>query len=168
MGSMKRLFLIGGAMGIGKTATSEALANLLPRNVFLDGDWCWKMTPFTVTEETKRMVMENITFLLGQFLKCSAYENVIFCWVMHEQSIIDAILSCIPTDDVRVIPISLVGTPEILTAHLSGDIEKGIRTEDVIGRSLAYLPKYEILNTIKIDVSDLSAEETARKICELI
>ena len=165
---MKRLFLIGGAMGIGKTATSEALAKRLPSNVFLDGDWCWKMTPFTVTEETKGMVMENITFMLGQFLKCSVYENVIFCWVMHEQSIIDAILSRIPTEDVRVIPISLVGTPEVLTAHLTGDIEKGIRTEDVIGRSLAYLPKYESLNTIKIDVSSLSAEETAQRICELI
>ena len=165
---MKRLFLIGGAMGIGKTTTAEALAKILPDNVLLDGDWCWKMTPFTVTEETKRMVMENITFLLGQFLKCSAYENVIFCWVMHEQSIIDAILSCIPTDDVRVIPISLVGTPEILTAHLMGDIEKGIREEDVIGRSLAYLPKYAALDTIKIDVSNLSAEEAAKKICELI
>ena len=166
--TMKRLFLIGGAMGIGKTTTAEALAKILPDNVLLDGDWCWKMTPFTVTEETKGMVMENITFLLGQFLKCSAYENVIFCWVMHEQSIIDTILSRIPTEDVRVIPISLVGTPEALRAHLTGDIEKGIRTEDVIGRSLSYLPKYESLNTIKIDVSALSAEDAARKICELI
>ena len=24
--------------------------------------------------------------------QCSAYENIIFCWVMHEQSIIDQLL----------------------------------------------------------------------------
>lgn len=38
------------------------------------------------------MVKENICYLLNNFLKCSAYENIIFCWVMHEQSVIDAIL----------------------------------------------------------------------------
>jgi broad-specificity NMP kinase len=165
---VKRLFLIGGTMGIGKTATAEALAALLPRNVLLDGDWCWKMSPFAVTEETKRMVMENITFLLGQFLECSAYENVIFCWVMHEQSIIDEILLRLPTDGVTVLPISLVGTPETLKSHLTGDIEKGIRHADVIERSLAYLPKYEGLQTVKIDVTGLTAEEVAQKISALV
>ena len=113
------------------------------------------------------MVMENITFLLSQFLKCSAYENVIFCWVMHEQSIIDEILSRLPTDGVEIFSLSLVGTPEALKAHLMSDIQKGIRTEDVIERSLAYLPKYEKLDTVKIDVSDLSAEDAAQKISEL-
>ncbi len=33
------------------------------------------------------MVIENICFLLNNFIKCSAYENIVFCWVMHEQSI---------------------------------------------------------------------------------
>lgn len=36
--------------------------------------------------------MENICFLLNQFIRCSAYENIIFCWVMHEQGIIDEII----------------------------------------------------------------------------
>ena len=80
---MKNLILINGTMGAGKTTVSRALQKILPDAVFLDGDWCWDADPFLVTEETKRMVMENITFLLAQFLDCSAYQNVIFCWVMH-------------------------------------------------------------------------------------
>jgi hypothetical protein len=40
--------------GIGKTTTCGELRKLLPRNVFLDGDWCWEMRAFVVTEETRR------------------------------------------------------------------------------------------------------------------
>ena len=89
---MKTLYLIGGTMGVGKSTVCRILKRRLPNSVFLDGDWCWDAHPFQVTEETKRMVTENICFLLNQFLNCTAYENVIFCWVMHEQSIIDNIL----------------------------------------------------------------------------
>ncbi len=66
--------------------------------------------------ETKKMVMENICFLLNQFIRCGAYENIIFCLVMHEQGIIDGILS---------------------------GLEAGIRSEDVIQRSIARIGMYE-------------------------
>ena len=32
-----------------------------------------------------------VCYLLNSFLHCTAYENIIFSWVMHEQAIIDAI-----------------------------------------------------------------------------
>jgi hypothetical protein len=58
---MKNFIIIGGTMGVGKTATCRELQKILPRNVFLDGDWCWDMHPFVVTDETKAMVNSNIT-----------------------------------------------------------------------------------------------------------
>ena len=85
---MKKLILIGGTMGVGKTATSSLLKQKLNQSVFLDGDWCWDMHPFVVNRETKAMVMNNIVYQLNQFISCSEIENIIFCWVMHEQSII--------------------------------------------------------------------------------
>ena len=57
---MKTLYFIGGTMGVGKTTVSQALKRSLNRSVFLDGDWCWDMHPFSVTPETKRLVQENI------------------------------------------------------------------------------------------------------------
>lgn len=78
MRERKCLYLIGGPMGVGKTAACRALQKRLDRAVFLDGDWCWDMRPFQVTEETKRMVLENICFLLNNFLRCSAFDHVIF------------------------------------------------------------------------------------------
>ena len=38
---MKKLYLIGGTMGVGKTAVCQKLKVKLNNSVFLDGDWCW-------------------------------------------------------------------------------------------------------------------------------
>ena len=105
---MKKLYLIGGTMGVGKTTVSRILADMLPNCVFLDGDWCWDAHPFVVNDETKQMVMENICFMLGNFMRCRTYENVVFCWVMDMQDTIDAILSSLPWDDYEIVNISLV------------------------------------------------------------
>ncbi len=109
-------------MGVGKTAVGQELKLKLDNSVFLDGDWCWDAHPFQVTAETKKMVMENICFLLNQFIHCSAYESIIFCWVMHEQSIIDAILNNLDTTNCEIKTISLVCDEQELLERLSQDI----------------------------------------------
>lgn len=70
---MKNIYLIGGTMGVGKTTTCRIMKQKLENSVFLDGDWCWDMHPFQVTDETKQMVIGNICFLLNSFIKCSAF-----------------------------------------------------------------------------------------------
>lgn len=164
---MKTLYLIGGTMGVGKTTVCQRLKHQLNNCAFLDGDWCWDMEPFCVTEETKRMVMDNICYLLNQFLRCSVYENIVFCWVMHRQSIIDEIQSRLNLQQCRVVSISLVCAPDVLTKRLRKDIEQGHRKSDVLQRSLARLPLYERLDTIQIDVSNQTVEETAALIQSL-
>jgi len=161
---MKHLYLIGGPMGVGKTTVCQVLKNMLPDCVFLDGDWCWDMHPFQVTPETKKMVMENICFLLNQFLGCPAYENILFCWVMHQQEIVDGILSKIAKENAQVHVISLVCSEDELKKRLQKDIEAGTRQADSIERSLARLAMYEKMNTEKIDVSHMTPEETAESI----
>ena len=164
---MKNVYIIGGTMGVGKTTVSRLLMKKLPKSVFLDGDWCWDSDPFQVTDETKTMVMDNIRHMLSNFIRCSVYENVIFCWVMHQQEIIDDILRGLDTSGCRVICISLTTDKESLIRRLKYDIERGIRTADVMDRSVARLSMYNSLNTIKINTSDISAEETANRIAAL-
>lgn len=163
---MKKLILVGGAMGVGKTTTCRLLRDELDRCVFLDGDWCWDMHPFVVNEETRRMVMENICFLLNNFLHCSAYEHIVFCWVMHQQSILDDLLSRLDLSDCEVVNLSLVCTEEALRARLQKDVETGLRTPDVIERAVARLPLYGPLKTEKLDVSALSAQQAAQAIAQ--
>lgn len=76
---MKKLYFIGGPMGVGKTTISLALKDHLHNSMFLDGDWCWDANPSTITDETKKMVIDNIGHLLNNYLRCSTYEYVVFC-----------------------------------------------------------------------------------------
>mgnify|MGYP003287246760 CR=1 FL=1 len=161
---MKDLYLIGGTMGVGKTAACQRLKEKLDNSIFLDGDWCWNSNPWIVTDETKAMVLDNICYLLNSFLQCSVYTHVIFCWVMHEQEIIDTIISRLKLKNCRIHKISLICDETELKRRLMKDVEQGIRDEACIADSLSRCCLYERLNTYKIDVSRLSVEETVKKI----
>ena len=154
-------------MGIGKTTVCQYLKKELFNSVFLDGDWCWDASPFQVTDETKSVVLDNITHVLNNFIRCSAYENIIFCWVMHEQSIIDTILKKLDLSDCRVRSISLIAGEKVVRERIASDIAKGIRTPDAMERSLARLPLYQKLNTIKIDTTGKSVPEISAEIRSL-
>ena len=164
---MKTLYLIGGTMGVGKTTVCRELKNQLPRSVFLDGDWCWDMNPFVVTEETKAMVLDNITTLLKNFLRCSAYDHVIFCWVMHQQAILDQILRRLDLTDVTVVPVSLVCSQEVLLQRLNQDVSAGLRQPDILLRSPQRLPLYDALDTHKIGTSYAAVPEIVQAILRL-
>ena len=151
-------------MWIGKTTVCQHLKKELFNSVFLDSDWCWDASPFQVTDETKCVVMDNITHVLNNFIRCSAYENIIFCWVMHEQSIIDAILEKLDLSDCRARSISLIAGEKAVRERIASDIAKGIRTPDAMERSLARLPLYQKLNTIKIDTTGKSVQEICGEI----
>ena len=153
-------------MGVGKTATCRELQKILPRNVFLDGDWCWDMHPFVVTDETKAMVNSNITHLLNDFLACSEFENVIFCWVLHEQHILDDLINALNLNDCTTYCFSLVSTEQALVERLNRDIAAGKRGSDITERSVARISLYDALDTVKIDVSTISPAVAARRITE--
>jgi hypothetical protein len=165
---VKNLIIIGGTMGVGKTATCRELQKILPKNVFLDGDWCWDMCPFVATNETKGMVNSNIIHLLNGFLACSEFENVIFCWVLHEQHILDGIIKVLNLNGCTTHCFSLVSTEQALVERLNRDIATGRRGSEITERSVARVSLYDELDTIKIDVSSISPTDAARRITEHI
>lgn len=161
---MKTLYMVGGTMGVGKTTTCTLLRDSLDRCAFLDGDWCWSMHPFVVNEETKALVEDNICHILNGFLRCTAFDSVVFCWVMHDQSILDGLLARLNLRDVRVVSVSLVCSEDALRQRLIRDVEAGRRTPDVIARSVQRLKLYDLLDTVKLDVSAMPPEEAAQRI----
>ena len=86
---------------------------------------------------------------------------------MHEQRIIDDIVSALDTRKCEVKLISLICGEQQLRKRLQKDVDARIRESDILERSIARLPLYESLDTIKIDVSNISAEQTAKIISEL-
>ncbi len=67
----KKLIIINGVMGVGKTTICKVLYKKLNNSFWLDGDNCWMMNPFVVNEENKAMVLDNIVHVLNNFLKNS-------------------------------------------------------------------------------------------------
>lgn len=157
---MKHVYLIGGPMGIGKSTICNQLNQDLDYSVFLDGDWCWNMDPFVVNQDTKSMVLDNITHCLNNFIHTPGIENIIFCWVMHKQDIIDGIIQKLNTEDVEIHLISLICEKEELMKRMLIDR----RNNQTIQKSLDYLELYKDLNTQKIDVTTLDVQKTIDKI----
>lgn len=163
---MKRLVIVNGTMGAGKTTVCRELKKLAAPCAFLDGDWCWDMEPFMVTEETKALVQDNILHTLEGFLACPAFETVIFCWVLHRQEIIDGLLARLDLRDVQAWVFTLMVTPEALRCHIKKDIAAGLRTPDVLERSLERLALYEAMGTEKLFVQGRTPAELAREIMD--
>jgi shikimate kinase len=164
---MKKLIFINGTMGVGKTTVSQLLKKQLSNSVFLDGDWCWDASPFVVNEETKTMVIDNITTLLSNFLTCNAYEHIIFCWVMDEPSIMDTIIEKLKgTYELYIF--SLLVDEETLSQRLKKDIIQGLRSEDVLQRSIERNQKYRNMNTISIETNNKQPIEIVLEIEEIL
>lgn len=157
---MKHVYLIGGPMGIGKSTICNQLNQDLDHSVFLDGDWCWNMDPFVVNQDTKNMVLNNITHCLNNFIHTPGIENIIFCWVMHKQDIIDQIIQKLDTEGVDIHLISLICEKEELIKRMLIDR----RDNQTIRKSLQYLELYKDLDTQKIDVTTLDVQKTIDKI----
>lgn len=157
---MKHVYLIGGPMGIGKSTICNQLNQDLDHSVFLDGNWCWNMDPFIVNQDTKNMVLDNITHCLNNFIHTPGIENIIFCWVMHKQDIIDQIIQKLDTEGVDIHLISLICEKEELIKRMLIDR----RDNQTIRKSLQYLELYKDLDTQKIDVTTLDVQKTIDKI----
>jgi len=165
---MKKLIIINGTMGVGKSATCKELNKTLDKSVWLDGDWCWMMNPFIVNDENKQMVEDNIIYLIRNFLCNSSFEYIIFNWVIHTEEIFDMILKSINDLEFELFKITLICSEESLENRILKDIKNNLREENNLKKGLERLHLYQNMNTIKIDTSNITIYETINKIKEII
>lgn len=152
---MKQLIFINGPMGVGKSTVCQQLYRQLPHSVWLDGDWCWTMHPFLVTDENKRMVEDNILYLLGNFLRNGSLQHVIFSWVMHQEAIAQHLLGELRSQhQFEIHRISLVCSPEVLRERL---LMRGTVAE--MENSVARLPLYRQQDSWCLDTSGMLTGE---------
>ena len=163
-GDMKKLILVNGPMGVGKSTVCRLLLRHLEPCAFLDGDWCWTMNPFVVSEENKRMVMDNIACILRSYLNNTSFAFVIFCWVLHRETILNEVLTRLQGVPFELHAFSLICSPEELKRRLQKDRMTGRRVSDVTAESLARLPLYAALPTCLIDTTNQTPNQTADRI----
>jgi broad-specificity NMP kinase len=161
---MKNLIIVGGPMGVGKNSACRELLNRTDKAVWLDGDWCWTMHPWQVDSETRAMVERNIIDLLRSFLACSAYETVIFDWVLHTDALTHVILAGLRDLECRVVRVSLVCSPEELRARLVGEG----RSPAAVDESLERLSLYCSLEAPCLDTTGLTVSQVADRLQAIV
>ncbi|MEG1001752.1 AAA family ATPase [Clostridium sp.] len=160
----KKLIIINGVMGSGKTTVSKSLYKELENCFWLDGDNVWHMNPFVVNDENKKMVLDNIAYIINNFLKNKSSEYVLFNWVIHTDEIMNTILKKLDITDVDVFKITLMCEKDELIRRISKDIKLGLRDKSNIKRSLDKNKLYEGMNTIKINTSNKEVSEIVSEI----
>ncbi|QOR36751.1 AAA family ATPase [Clostridium sp. 'deep sea'] len=161
---MKKLIVINGTMGVGKTAVSSMLNKKLKPSVWLDGDWCWHMNPWIIDEQNKKMVEDNISYLLNNFLKNDNYQYIIFNWVLHKESIWQSLNSKLIKKDYDLHRFTLICSEKKLRERMIKDN----RAVAVVERSVQNYQRYLVQNTTKIDTTDLLINEVVDRIIGLL
>lgn len=171
--------MIGGAMGTGKTTAAEILVNSVPNSVMLDGDWCWQQgCDWHFDQESKEMALRNICFLLESFLKNSHIENVFFAWVLHLSEIHLHIIETLRSYgcEFELFSLSLMLDEDALVKRLEGRSRAEAERQGVpfreaeldalVERTKDRMRCYRDLDTVKINVSQMTPWEVAVKIAE--
>ena len=164
---MKNLIVINGAPGMGKTTISEELTRILPNNVMLECDSFMWSNPYVSTDEANQIRHENITFCLNNYLRCSAWHNVIVNWVFVNQETLDGILSPINLENISVHVFSLTCRNDIWKARMDTE---AINMKRVVETTYSKWTErinngyYNDINATIIDTSNLTAKQVAEKI----
>lgn len=163
---MKRLIVINGARGIGKTSVAKEILKNLSSSILLDGDLFGNFK--LRNEETEKIETAAVLFTLEAYLQSEAYENIIFVWTQGAPKIEQA-LSKLKHISFSTERIMLTGSECALTIHLLKDF------------SLGNLPLFEIaaiVDTLKdfedphgyelIDVSGIPVSKVTKETLDLL
>ena len=111
---LQKLILISGSPCVGKTAVGTRLFESCDNSAYLDGDWCWCVHPFSVTDSRLRRGDRSMSFVLSNYLD-SGFAYVFFTSVvLTDPQIRESILKGITARDYGTISFTLTCSEETL------------------------------------------------------
>jgi hypothetical protein len=112
--------------------------------------------PWIVTEETRRMAEDNMSFLLNSFLNCTEYEYVLYSWIFRSDEVFDLILNNLKPTDFTLFKFTLTCDPDVFLKRLEGK-----RETSKIPMCIESLSRCEQTETEKVDTTERSVEAVA-------
>ena len=158
---MKNLIFALGAPGVGKTATCTELAKLLPNNIFLDADSLLNSTPFIYDTEMKKLFRDNLVHVLRNYLAHPALENIIHCWTIPKEEVLQSILANLDLSSINLHIFALTCSPQAHQVRISLDPNPR-RKDTSLGSSTENLKLYKTLPIHEIDASALTPQQSAK------
>lgn len=166
---MKKLILIIGPNGVGKTTTAKILLQKLSKCAYVDADWCRVINPFPFTNATKYAVNRNIYLLFKNYLLCEDIEYVIFPYGFHgeRKQIFEQVISSLREDGIsfEICPVILKCCKEENIRRTINDGRDMERIERGIKNTFHFYDEYTYPN---IDSTYLQPEKVAEKIIEIL
>ncbi|MGE5579265.1 MAG: AAA family ATPase [Bacillota bacterium] len=161
---MKKLVMVTGAPGVGKTAVCRELFSRIEGCAWLDSDWCWMINPWSPkTTEQKRYVEGTFERILKGYLENDAIHVVLFSWVMTSQHMFDLITDRLTEFSLEVFRVALVCDAEQHKRRMMLDARPAHHLD-----SAGHMASYYDLHAEVLDVSSITPREAALKIRELI
>lgn len=157
---MKKLVLITGAPGVGKTMLCSHLFKTIEGCAWLDSGWCWMINPWkSKTPDQKKYVEDTFSrILLGYFVNKNI-NTVLFSWVMSSSWMFDLITEPLSDIEFRLYKIALVCDKD---AHIER-MQKDERREEQANSPDSMEPYYQ-LGAEVIDVSSMSVADTVQRV----
>lgn len=166
---VKKLLVIIGSNGVGKSTSAKAFLDKYTGSAFVDSDWCRAINPFPFTQETKKTVTDNLYCLIRNYLLCEEILQVVFTYGFHgeRKGIFDEVIQ------------RLCGDEEIDFVYkiiiLKCDREENIRRMKVDGRDEERIARgmentfefYDKYNYPDIDTTEMNVAQVAEKIAEI-
>lgn len=166
--NMKKIVLILGPNGVGKSTTSEILLQKLSKCALVDAAWCRAINPFPFTDATKKAVSDNIYSLFKNYLLCKDIEFIIFPYGFHgeRKQIFEQVLSRLKQDNI---------TFELCRVILKCDKEENIARAVKDGRERERIERgmkntyafYDAYAYPLIDTTHMQPETVAEKILDI-
>ena len=89
---MKKLVMIAGPAGVGKTTVCKTLFSATKNSAWLDADWCWMVNPYPgKTEAQKRYAERAFGYILDGYLEDEGTTHIFFSWLMHGDFMFDLV-----------------------------------------------------------------------------
>jgi chloramphenicol 3-O-phosphotransferase len=157
----QKLIILSGSPCVGKTTVAEQLFETLENCAHLDGDWCWRVNPFSIQDPRLRNGDKSMSFVLSTYLN-SAFDFVIFSSVVAMfESIREAILRDITAAGYEVFGFTLTCSEQTLA-------ERHRARGDANEISFEWLRQEPHKDDIVIDTDGKTVEEIAREIKTII
>ena len=166
---MKKLVVIIGPNGVGKSTTAKRIVNIYDGCAYIDSDWCRVMNPFELTDTSKQTVIENIYCLIRNYLLCDKINTVVFTYSWHGERkyIYEAVINKLLDDGIKfeekIIILKCSFTENIRRAKEDG------RDEERVNRGMEKTFNfYDVFKYPCIDTSLMNPTEIAEQIIRMI
>lgn len=165
---MKKLIIVLGPNGVGKSTASGELLRLLPNSVYVDSDTLRMTNPGELTEEGIALHKRNILAVLKNDFSAPFIDNVIFPYGLHghRKRLLEEMTAELSAfTDFKTITVVLTCSEEENIRRMRQDNRDDERIKRAVKNTFG---RFTGLDCPVIDTTDLTPKQTAAEILKLV